>query len=86
MGRSASLSCFGQDRAVEAVQFAVAVPRKGYNVYARGASAGKHTVVWDLLKVPDPYRVRVDGLSEDAPALIYTIPSHSSSSRLTRRA
>jgi lon-related putative ATP-dependent protease len=41
----------GQDRAVEAVQFAVAMRRKGYNVYALGASGtGKHTVVRDLLK------------------------------------
>src|SRR5271155_3327073 len=41
----------GQDRAVEAVQFAVAIRRKGYNVYALGASGtGKHTVVRDLLK------------------------------------
>jgi lon-related putative ATP-dependent protease len=40
----------GQDRAVEAVQFAVAMRRKGYNVYALGASGtGKHTVVRDLL-------------------------------------
>ncbi len=40
----------GQDRAVEAVQFAVAMRRKGYNVYALGASGtGKHTVIRDLL-------------------------------------
>jgi len=41
----------GQDRAVEAVQLAVAIRRKGYNVYALGASGtGKHTVVRALLK------------------------------------
>jgi lon-related putative ATP-dependent protease len=41
----------GQDRAVEAVQFAVAMRRKGYNVYALGASGtGKHTVIRDLLR------------------------------------
>jgi len=41
----------GQDRAVEAVEFAVAMRRKGYNVYALGASGtGKHTIVHDLLK------------------------------------
>jgi lon-related putative ATP-dependent protease len=41
----------GQDRAVEAVQFAVAMRRKGYNVYALGAGGtGKHTIVRDLLQ------------------------------------
>ena len=36
----------GQDRAVEAVEFAVAMRRKGYNIYALGASGtGKHTVI-----------------------------------------
>jgi lon-related putative ATP-dependent protease len=41
----------GQDRAVEAVQFAVAMRRKGYNVYALGPSGtGKHTVIEDLLR------------------------------------
>jgi lon-related putative ATP-dependent protease len=41
----------GQDRAVEAVQFAIAMRRKGYNVYALGASGtGKHTIVQDLLR------------------------------------
>src|SRR5215831_11964130 len=40
----------GQDRAVEAVQFAMAMRAKGYNVYALGASGtGKHTLVQDLL-------------------------------------
>ena len=38
------LEPIGQDRAVEAVQFAVAMRHKGYNVYALGASGtGKHT-------------------------------------------
>ena len=41
----------GQDRAVEAVEFAVAMRRKGYNVYALGASGvGKHKIVEDLLR------------------------------------
>jgi lon-related putative ATP-dependent protease len=41
----------GQDRAVEAVEFAVAMRRKGYNVFALGPSgAGKHTTVEDLLQ------------------------------------
>jgi lon-related putative ATP-dependent protease len=41
----------GQDRAVEAVEFAIAMRRKGYNVYALGASGtGKHSVVRDLLR------------------------------------
>jgi lon-related putative ATP-dependent protease len=45
------LEPIGQDRAVEAVQFAVAMRRKGYNVYALGASGtGKHTIVRDLLQ------------------------------------
>jgi hypothetical protein len=45
------LEPIGQGRAVEAVQFAVAMRRKGYNVYALGASGtGKHTIVQDLLK------------------------------------
>jgi lon-related putative ATP-dependent protease len=45
------LEPIGQDRAVEAVQFAVAMRHKGYNVYALGASgSGKHTVVRDLLR------------------------------------
>jgi lon-related putative ATP-dependent protease len=45
------LEPIGQDRAVEAVQFAVAMRRKGYNVYALGASGtGKHTVIRDLLR------------------------------------
>ena len=44
------LEPIGQDRAVEAVEFAVAMRRKGYNVYALGASGtGKHTIVRDLL-------------------------------------
>jgi hypothetical protein len=45
------LEPIGQDRAVEAMQFAVAMRRKGYNVYALGASGtGKHTIVEDLLR------------------------------------
>jgi lon-related putative ATP-dependent protease len=41
----------GQDRAVEALEFAVAMRRKGYNVYALGASGtGKHTIVESLLR------------------------------------
>jgi lon-related putative ATP-dependent protease len=45
------LGPIGQDRAVEAVQFAVAMRRKGYNVYALGASGtGKHTVIENLLR------------------------------------
>jgi lon-related putative ATP-dependent protease len=45
------LEPIGQDRAVEAVQFAVAMRPKGYNIYALGASGtGKHTLVRDLLR------------------------------------
>jgi lon-related putative ATP-dependent protease len=45
------LEPIGQDRAVEAVQFAVAMRPKGYNVYTLGASGtGKHTLVRDLLR------------------------------------
>ncbi len=40
----------GQERAVEAVQFAVRMRRKGYNVYALGASgSGRHSLAEDLL-------------------------------------
>src|SRR5215472_11262190 len=40
----------GQERAVEAMQFAVRMRRKGYNVYALGASgSGRHNLVEDLL-------------------------------------
>jgi lon-related putative ATP-dependent protease len=47
------LEPIGQDRAVEAVEFAVAMRRKGYNVYALGDSGtGKHAIVRDLLKRP----------------------------------
>ena len=39
----------GQDRAVEAVEFAVRMRRKGYNIYALGPSGtGKHTVIEQL--------------------------------------
>src|SRR4029077_16141725 len=45
------LEPIGQDRAVEAVEFAVAMRPKGYNVYALGASGtGKHTLVRGLLR------------------------------------
>jgi Lon-like LonC helical domain len=41
----------GQDRAVEAVEFALQMRRKGYNIYALGPSGtGKHTVIEDLLR------------------------------------
>ena len=41
----------GQDRAVEAVEFAVHMRRKGYNIYALGPSGtGKHTVIEHLLR------------------------------------
>ena len=44
------LEPIGQDRAVEAVEFAVAMRRQGYNVYALGANGtGKHAIVRDLL-------------------------------------
>src|SRR5713226_2350171 len=41
----------GQDRAVEALNFAVRIRAKGYNVYALGASGtGRHSMVEDLLR------------------------------------
>ena len=41
----------GQDRAVDAVEFAVQMRRKGYNIYALGPSGtGKHTIVEGLLR------------------------------------
>ena len=41
----------GQERAVEALDFAVRMRRKGYNVYALGASGtGRHSMVEDLLR------------------------------------
>ncbi|MBV8504917.1 MAG: AAA family ATPase, partial [Alphaproteobacteria bacterium] len=47
----------GQERAVEAVEFAVRMRRKGYNIYALGPSGtGKHTIVEQLL------RRRADGM------------------------
>jgi hypothetical protein len=47
----------GQDRAVEAVEFAVRMRRTGYNIYALGPSGtGKHTVIEQLL------RRRADGM------------------------
>ena len=45
------LGPIGQDRAVEAVDFAVQMRRKGYNIYALGPSGtGKHTIIADLLR------------------------------------
>src|ERR1700752_2940233 len=41
----------GQERAAEAVAFALRMRRKGYNVYALGpAGTGRHQLVDDLLK------------------------------------
>src|SRR5260370_26404146 len=41
----------GQERAVEALEFAVRMRRKGYNVYALGASgSGRHDLIEDLLR------------------------------------
>ena len=41
----------GQERAVEAIRFAMRMRRKGYNVYALGASGtGRHALVEDLLR------------------------------------
>jgi lon-related putative ATP-dependent protease len=41
----------GQERAVEAIEFAVAMHKKGYNVYALGpAGTGKHTLIDGLLR------------------------------------
>src|SRR6266540_142416 len=41
----------GQDRAVEALNFAVRIRAKGYNVYALGASGtGRHIMVEDMLR------------------------------------
>jgi lon-related putative ATP-dependent protease len=41
----------GQDRAAEAVEFALRMRRKGYNVYALGpAGTGRHSLVEDLLR------------------------------------
>ncbi len=41
----------GQDRAVEALDFAVRIRAKGYNVYALGASGtGRHGMVEDMLR------------------------------------
>jgi lon-related putative ATP-dependent protease len=42
----------GQDRAAEAVAFALRMRHKGYNVYALGpAGVGRHALVEDLLKI-----------------------------------
>src|SRR5438128_6459746 len=41
----------GQERAVEAVQFAIRMRRKGYNVYALGPrGSGRHSLVEHLLR------------------------------------
>src|SRR6202040_248083 len=41
----------GQERAVEALDFAVRIRGKGYNVYALGAGGtGRHTIVEGLLR------------------------------------
>src|ERR1700733_12467177 len=41
----------GQERAAEAVEFALRMRRKGYNVYALGpAGSGRHQLVDDILK------------------------------------
>jgi len=41
----------GQERAAEAVEFALKMRRKGYNVYALGPSGtGRHSLVEDLLR------------------------------------
>ena len=41
----------GQERAVEALRFAIRMRRKGYNVYALGATGtGRHALVEDLLR------------------------------------
>lgn len=46
-----ALGPIGQERAVEAIQFAVRMRRKGYNVYALGPSgSGRHTLVENLLR------------------------------------
>ncbi len=41
----------GQERAIEAVEFAIRMRRKGYNVFATGASGtGRHAAIADLLR------------------------------------
>jgi lon-related putative ATP-dependent protease len=41
----------GQERAVEAIRFAIRMRRKGYNVYALGATGtGRHALIEDLLR------------------------------------
>lgn len=43
--------CFGQDRAVEAIRFGIAIRREGYNVFALGPQGmGKQTVVERCLR------------------------------------
>src|SRR6516225_2990028 len=44
-------SLIGQERAVEAIRFAMRMRRKGYNIYALGISGtGRHALVDDLLR------------------------------------
>src|SRR5271154_956701 len=41
----------GQERAVEAIRFAMRMQRKGYNVYVLGATgSGRHALVQNLLR------------------------------------
>lgn len=41
----------GQDRAVEAIQFGIAIRRDGYNLFALGpAGGGKHSIVRKFLE------------------------------------
>ena len=47
----------GQDRAVEAVRFAIGIRREGYNLFALGpAGIGKHTVLSQFLAAQAPTR------------------------------
>ena len=55
----------GQDRAVEAIRFAIGMRQSGYNLYALGPEGmGKHTVVRAFLddKRPDKRRRLIDAL------------------------
>src|ERR1700687_2314283 len=47
---AAAPAMIGQDRAAEAVEFALRMRRKGYNVYALGpAGTGRHSLIEELL-------------------------------------
>ncbi len=47
----AATGLIGQERAVEAIEFAMRIRRKGYNVYALGASGtGRHGMIEQLLR------------------------------------